>query len=109
MLFVHKCKFISMFQDKQYKRNGKCYSIISMQLMQFLTQCSVNFDRASYCILGNLCADVMQIHEQAQMFRDAPAASLCILEYVYCILADAKTNWHSILQKGMHSSLVSYM
>jgi len=70
---------------------------------------SVNFDRASYCILGNLCADVMQIHEQAQMFRDAPAASLCILEYVYCILADAKTNWHSILQKGMHSSLVSYM
>ena len=41
VLFVHKCKFISMFPDKLYKGNGKCYSIISMQLMQFLTQCSV--------------------------------------------------------------------
>ena len=41
VLFVHKYKFISMFQDKQYKGNGKCYSIISMQLTQFLTQCSV--------------------------------------------------------------------
>jgi hypothetical protein len=37
VLFVHKCKFISKFQDKQYKGNAKCYRIISTQLMQFLT------------------------------------------------------------------------